>query len=436
MPITLQVAQHGARPWIEPKVADSAKLLELAARGHHRRCKKLIQTSFGRREFHEGHVSGSRNGFVWTVYEAYCRHHHLVLRPEDIWFAILTQLSFYINAHAEELRSFFVSHQGQEHLLLEVNEIDFAHIAQEMTQLISKKVIDPELRGWVMPSFSTTTDNDKVVGSILFMGAMQKYFSYGGTLGCGLPSVTLLGEVDDWKDILARIDKIELLGRKPTQFARMLRPILNGIIKSFQSPESREVVEFWNKIAHRDSMGSGSDYLSGWLAAFCFWEEDGNSNSLSFQNLLFGEVLFPYVSLDSIPAGYASVPIEVNDDGHVYKATMVAGSVGTSATSSAAGQGLQIDSSNDPAASGQTPGHYGIEAQWQAPASLTRDTVQPVSGWWVYENKGGGGIGANKAMGKKVVDTHDNKTTVEKHTTLEKHATLKEKQAYTNPIAT
>lgn len=107
-----------------------------------------------------------------------------------------------------------------------VNTVDFGLLAQTMTLLIQKNVTDPDLRDWVMPSFSTTTNTDKVVGSVLFMGAMQKYFSYNFSLDCGIPSVTLLGEIDDWKDILVRLDKIDQLGAEPARFATMLRVIV------------------------------------------------------------------------------------------------------------------------------------------------------------------------------------------------------------------
>ncbi|CAH0003918.1 unnamed protein product [Clonostachys byssicola] len=378
MPITLQVVDHEAKAWRWAKLTDASKLLQRAAPKHYDRCKKLVQASFAPEEFSQGHITASSNGFFWTAYEAYSSHHHLVIRPEDVWFAILTQLSFYINAHAEDLRSFFVAHSGQKHLHLEVAELDFAYIANEMTHLIAKNVVDPELRGWVMPSFSTTTDSDKVVGAILFMGAMQKYFSYGVTTACGIPSVTLLGEIDDWKDILNRIDKIDQLGSEPTQFAKMLRPILNGMITSFQSPDSFETMEFWNTIVHKVSRGSGTDYLTGWLTAFGFWDEDGKAKSLS--NKMFSDILYPTIDIDSVPAGYASVPISVNDLGDEYEATMVAGSVGTSATSSTSGSRVTtnaLDSQDSP--------HQSADGQERE--SIVRDTIQPVSGWWVCRNE-------------------------------------------------
>ncbi|EFA86410.1 hypothetical protein PPL_00202 [Heterostelium album PN500] len=50
------------------------------------------------------------NSFLQACYLAYSQHHNLVIRPDDIWIAIMTQFSFYLNAHAEQLRSKIVSH--------------------------------------------------------------------------------------------------------------------------------------------------------------------------------------------------------------------------------------------------------------------------------------------------------------------------------------
>jgi hypothetical protein len=387
MPVTLQVVNHEAKAWPRESVPDAEKLLGQSCPKHYRRSNRLIQTSFTERDFREGHISPSDNGLVWAAHDAYSQHHHLVIRPEDVWFAILTQLSFYINGHAEELRSFFVAHEGQEHLHLDVEELDFAHTANEMTHLIAKNVIDPGLRDWVMPSFSTTTDSDTVVGAILFMGAMQKYFTFGVGVTCGIPSVTLLGEVEDWKDILRRIDKMELLGAEASLFAKMLRPIAKHMILSFESPESFEVIEFWNTIIHRVSMLSGTDYLTGWLTAFCFWNEQGEAKGLTSE--MFGGVMYHTVDVDKVPAGTASVPITV-EDGRKYEATMVAGSVGIVATSSGARLGDETTPGTDPnpsSASGEPRGSQ----------SVVRDTIQPLSGWWVCENEPAGNAEAREA---------------------------------------
>lgn len=86
------------------------------------------------------------------------------------------------------------------------------------------------------PNFSTTTKKDVVVASICLMGALQKYYGYDVQVGCGLPSVTLLGEKEDWMKLLQRIEFIPRLGSKPTIFHSLLKPVLKNFVRSFDEP--------------------------------------------------------------------------------------------------------------------------------------------------------------------------------------------------------
>ncbi|CAG8976784.1 hypothetical protein HYALB_00008443 [Hymenoscyphus albidus] len=170
----------------------------------------------------------SSNGFVRSIISAYSEHHHLILRPEDIWFAILTQISSYVNAHAEYLRDIFVEHKGQKELVIEYGSgnrysVDFGAFAYQMSKLLEDKIVDQEYRDWVMPKFTTTTKHDQVVASIIMMATMQKYFSFKCSIGCGIPSVTLLGEKAYYELILKGLDKLRSLGIEPTQFADVLQ---------------------------------------------------------------------------------------------------------------------------------------------------------------------------------------------------------------------
>jgi hypothetical protein len=47
---------------------------------------------------------------------AYNKHLNLVIRPDDVWVAILTQFSAHVNAHSEKLRSLFVTFEGKKNL--------------------------------------------------------------------------------------------------------------------------------------------------------------------------------------------------------------------------------------------------------------------------------------------------------------------------------
>src|SRR5436190_1799082 len=53
-------------------------------------------------------IPSFNNGFVGTALRAYNGHHRLILRPDDIWIAILTQFNLFVNARAENLRHLFV----------------------------------------------------------------------------------------------------------------------------------------------------------------------------------------------------------------------------------------------------------------------------------------------------------------------------------------
>lgn len=72
---------------------------------------------------------------------------------------------------------------------------DFGHMARQMTLKMDEAIIDPELRAWIEPDFSTTTDVDRVVSAIMMMSTLQDISLTGRYSGaCNLPAVTLLGE--------------------------------------------------------------------------------------------------------------------------------------------------------------------------------------------------------------------------------------------------
>ena len=253
----------------------------------------------------------------------------------------------------------FVAHEGQKELTVttagNIYTVDLGRLAVTMTEEIEKNVIDPELRAWMLPDFTTTTASDTVVAAILMMGSMQKYFSYSMCLLCGLPSVTLLGEREDWVKLLKRVAKIPTFGKEPAKFASLLEPVLKRFVASFDEPTSPQLREFWNQCAHHVGGGSGPTYLSGWATAFCFWDEEGKclDNPQRDGNAVLDGVEFHIVDTDKIPAGYSSVPVKLNDNGREYDTNMLAGMVGI---------------------------HAGSEGL---------DTIQPVSGWWMYEKVSG-----------------------------------------------
>lgn len=226
-------------------------------------------------------LTDMRNGLVQTIAEAYFEHRALVLRPDDVWLAILAQFNFYVNAHAEELRHHFVSHQGRQkvvvHALGSARDADFGRLAQEMASQMEKFIADPELRSWILPGFSTTTANDAVVASVMMMATMKAYFDYEFSFTCGIPQVTLAGNREDWLEIVRRAAKLKEFGSETSAWYELLRPVLTRFVYAFDAPHSAENLNFWRRIAHFGGNGCGGPelYLSGWISAFCMWDTEG-----------------------------------------------------------------------------------------------------------------------------------------------------------------
>ena len=409
MSVILTIADHPPREWRSSNGVNSAEaLFQASSRKDHMNSKRIIQSSVPESLFSQKQIASSSNGWVWAAFHAYSSHHHLTIRPEDIWFSILSQLSFYINAHAEELRDYFVAHEGGKELEVKevgnIHSVDFGLLAQRMTHLIQENVKDPGLRNWMMPNWTTTTNDDVTVASVLMMGTLQKYFSYKMSLLCGIPSVTLLGERADWEDILKRLDRLPELGDEPATFATLLRPVLEHFIASFNPEPSLAVKEFWTKIAHKTG-GSGPFYLSGWITAFCFWDETGKSlyhrydtngpqhpvSLEPFEELQAGcelnNVLYHRVNTDDVPSGIASVPVVVDDNGTLYDTKILAGSFGIQVTSS----GDMLDDEHSHAGNSAFANNGGLLSDQQVARGLYQqpglDSLQPLSGWLMYEVK-------------------------------------------------
>ncbi|RDX55247.1 hypothetical protein OH76DRAFT_1552446 [Lentinus brumalis] len=270
MPVTFTVASHPANQWLGWQLNTAEAILEEACNIQYENCKQVLRSSLKSEELSK--ISPSGNGFVHAVLDAWAGHFHLRIRPDDVWVAILNQLNFYINAHGEELRRYFVAHDGKKALILTSTGGDFAAFARKMSLKIRENVVDSTLVEWILPDFTTTTLHDRAVCSVVMMASLKQYFSYGLSETCGIPTVTLEGEKSDWEELYRRLGRLYELGDEPSVWAEMLRPILCRFVRAFDGDPD---VTFWEHVVHRNTQMCGQDDLSGWLTAFCVWDHKG-----------------------------------------------------------------------------------------------------------------------------------------------------------------
>ncbi|KAF7305878.1 hypothetical protein HMN09_00742000 [Mycena chlorophos] len=424
MPVTFKVADHKANPVeVYGTVNTARQVLAAACPQQYDRAGNILQSSFDEPDpeasagessrpatkskfrsrlskvfskkpsptpepSHPGTLSNiipNSNGFFHALSTAYNKHHHLVLRPDDVWLAILTQFNYFVNANAELLRANFVAHEGKKELVvLDTQMSDFAKLARVMGQQIEKNVVDPTLRTWVVPNFSTTTVKDTTVAAIVLMATLKSYFEYVFCeWDCGIPSVTLLGERADWENLLGRAEKLKEYTLETIAWYHLLVPVLTRFVRAFDDPEAESNVDFWQRMVDIRPGGSGPSACRGWIAAFCVFNDKGEwigpELKLGYQQTStpreslpakdFWDAYLarkvdtstlpldgtPYHVLDpaNIPPCYAEVDVLLKYvSGQQIQTTMVAGVVAA-----------QVGSSSDG----------------------SRDVLKPMAGWWMFE---------------------------------------------------
>ncbi|KAH7146290.1 hypothetical protein EDB81DRAFT_486995 [Dactylonectria macrodidyma] len=301
---------------------------------------ELLLSSYEGKVLPDG-LSPSSDGLIRGTLDAWAQHRHLVLRPDEVWFEILAQLNFYMAAHAEDLRDLFVSHEGKE--AIRIGALTWRDVVAAFGSAIQARVKTDWLLDWVMPGFSTSTEDDEVTAAVLMMGLMQHFFEFEGIVICGIPSVTLQGEREDWVKLLAKLDRLGAWGEEPAAFATNLRPILRRFVQTWDEPESEEVISFWAQIVRarkKWSCGAGaSEYeVSGWITGFMHWTKAGQSRLEPYDEtwedpraVKLDGVVYEPESLEDIRVGYAKAPLKMVDYPHPgvdTQAYLLAGNVG------------------------------------------------------------------------------------------------------------
>lgn len=227
------------------------------------------------------------NGLVNAIAYAYYEHIPLVIRPDDVWIAILTQLAFYTEVHAEELRDQLVAHQGKKEIL--ISDTRWSHVSQlknderltgligEICEIIDREVKDSELKAWYTTSFSTSTETDHVVKKLLLMATLKKYFSYGFTHSCGFPLITLEGTREDWVSMREHVQFLKKFKRDQlSHWAEVMAYTLGYFVDAF---DGKIDTHFWQSavVEQEGYMSHDNSTIHGWLLAFAPFDKSADS---------------------------------------------------------------------------------------------------------------------------------------------------------------
>ena len=224
------------------------------------------------------------HGLFAAAQLAFEDHFPLTISPDAVWLTITQGLAAHINRNAEKFRDLFVSHQGKKKIEIRRDEFvrgspdnDWTSVFDDFSRSLLREIGEDNHR-MVVSQFSTTGPVEKVTFEVALMDAVQKYFDYHvGTL-CGIPQITLMGTVEDWKQIASKIDLFDKFD------LRWWTPHLRQVLSGFVEAASGKVDEEWWLSCYKYQSQSGGDSLSGWLTWLLpyvnvtSWDRDPKTN--------------------------------------------------------------------------------------------------------------------------------------------------------------
>ncbi|OHT07994.1 hypothetical protein TRFO_23703 [Tritrichomonas foetus] len=221
-------------------------------------------------------------GFV----KAYVQHRPITISPDIIWLLINQGFTYHVAKNSEKLRSMFVDFDGNKTLTVtRMNMLpqlttpsDWMNMFDDFVQQIGSYV-GQDLIQHLSSNFTTTTQVSLAASQISIMSAMKYYFKYRVLMGgCGIPFVNVEGTLEDWKNILEKLNFIKKYDLD--WWVEKLEPIITEIINTKSGNINKE---FWLRmIRYKDGTGLyNPSLIDGWICAFFPYLEDGSRTSLN-----------------------------------------------------------------------------------------------------------------------------------------------------------
>lgn len=272
------------------------------------------------------------NGFLNAVHTAYDLHYPLVLSPDDIWLTIAQGFASHVLGNAEGLRERFLpgSKAGEkEYIEIQRNEFvkgsldnDWPGCFDEFSEKIGKR-IGEHRTAMIRSNFSTTGVVERAASEVVLMESMSAYFEYGIRTACGIPTITLMGTTNDWKDVVARagtLGEYEL-----AWWVDDLLPVLQQFVAASEGSPNRDFWKDFYKLSHG---GSGGPFVTGWINQLFPYMSRDHRNHFAYGKGLQRTGWGGGPNPDDFPAGLSKVPFKWYYFETTYDMEFVGGFVG------------------------------------------------------------------------------------------------------------
>jgi hypothetical protein len=236
-------------------------------------------------------VYASQDSFFRGAIDASAKHQHLVIQPQDVWYTVLKQLSFYLRKHKDDKEVAEVWDNLDGKTTLPMYSMFMVAIENWTGTQFNLRSKADWLLDWVRPTFTTATNpnntqlatpSDEMLANALMMAMSAPTTSEPfPAFPCknGMPSVTLNGTQDDWKKLLTKVESLEKFGKEPKIYAIQLHLVLSRFIQTFDKPNDLAIRTFWSNMitaVPRQRSCDTTELVTGWINVFHMWNPAGN----------------------------------------------------------------------------------------------------------------------------------------------------------------
>jgi len=267
--------------------------------------------------------------YVPEAHLAFDQHLGLTIRPDTLWYMIVSQVAEFIKLHPYDYAFMFTTTPGQKQkikvrddsLVYGSPDNDWGRTIGRFQTPLRAAVTD-DTANLFLAQFSTTTPEDKVAILVTFMDAASPYYEFEVVTLCGITSVQLLGVQEDYEHLQDKARRLANAFPALEDYFSALIPVLGQIAQSFDGAPDPE---FWNSLYHYQS-GSGISEVTGWINAFQIFQQ--TADGLLMKEDFNWDHRWSSVSVNTFPSHVSKVDFTWNYYGKEIPMTFVAGIIG------------------------------------------------------------------------------------------------------------
>jgi len=287
------------------KIDISYNILALSQSQHSRENRFSYKLLTGKVE-----TSLPNQGFVGLVSYCYSNHLPLAIAPHDLWVVILSEISKEIATNTSSYRQLFTKSETKEMITVPSDSMTEIPI-NVLSDAVSKNILfDSSI---LFQNFSTQTPIISETIQAIFCDMASPYYDYSMFM-CGIPSIQLLGTVQDWEKVSQGFKDLVHLFNQPSlhSYFKKAQPILEHFISASKGDIS---IDFWKDIFTQKNVGSGGQLtIDGWITKLFMTE-----HSLpKITNFTKNKGVVKYTQLqtkDEFVAVYGGFDTKLNSDG-------------------------------------------------------------------------------------------------------------------------